>query len=577
MLNRPFALILSFLIWAIPLFADASISQPTYGVIERLEVMVPLSDGIKLATNIFLPDGEGPWPTILVRTPYDKGESGNESGHFFAERGYAYVVQDVRGRFDSEGVFVPLLTEAEDGYQVQSWVAAQSWCNGHIGTAGGSYVGMTQWLPAPRRHPALKAMFTEVTTANVYEAWYRNGVLKLGLAAGWSIWVTDPPGFDAAVRDSDQLFRFLPLATLDLSATGRTIPFFRDWLRHPTPDGYWAPAIVDDEYDQIDVPVFNVGGWYDIFADETVANYVGMVREGKTQVIRDGQRLLMGPWVHNIWGASSGKVGEMDFGQHAGIDWLRLLDLQLRWFDYALKGLDNGVRDEAPVRIFVMGENQWRDEDEWPLERTQPTPYFLHSVGGANSRSGDGLLAKVQMDSSRIDTFAYNPANPVPSLEGGPDDQGEIEDREDVLVFSTDVLEAPGEVTGRVSLILFAASSAPNTDFTAKLVDVHPMGYAQDLCHGIVRASRRVSNTDLSFINPGQVYRYEIDLGVTSNLFHAGHRIRLEVASSDFPYFDRNLNTGKPFGQDAEMAIAHQAVYHDKEYPSQLILPIIPR
>lgn len=415
MVQNVLSCILLYLAWSLPLSAKDPVSQPIYEVIEHLDAMVPLSDGVHLATNIFLPAGEGPWPVVLVRTPYGKGGSGND-GHFFAKRGYAYVVQDVRGRFGSEGAFNPLLAEGADGYEVLSWVAAQPWCNGRIGTSGGSYGGVAQWLAAARQHPALKAMFTEVCSANVYEIHYPNGVLKLDLAAGAAIGMTDPPGFNKAVRDWDKLFKFLPLSTLDLSATGREIPFFRDWLRHPTPDAYWAPGIVDDAYDQIAVPVFHVGGWYDILANGTVANYTGMMRHGKTQAIRDGQRLLMGPWIHNIWTrSSSGRVGEMEFGKHSGIDWMGLLDLQLRWFDYTLKELDNGVRDEAPVRIFVMGENQWRDESEWPLKRTQPTPYFLHSVTGANTGAGDGSLVKEQADSSHVDTFTYDPSDPVPS------------------------------------------------------------------------------------------------------------------------------------------------------------------
>jgi hypothetical protein len=257
---------------------------------------------------------------------------------------------------------------------------------------------------------------------------------------------------------------------------------------------------------------------------------------------------------------------------------VRLNDLQLRWFDYTLKGMENGIMKEPPVRIFVMGENQWRNENEWPLKRTQPTQYFLHCVKGANTRSGDGTFVTVQPDSSVRDTFTYDPNNPVPTKGGtvlfipaGPHDQREIEDRFDVLVFSTQVLEAPVEVTGHVKLVLFASSSASNTDFTAKLVDVHPTGYAQNLCDSIVRATHRESDTDVSLIEPGKVYRYEIDLGVTSNLFHAGHRIRLEVSSSNFPRFDRNPNTGYPFVQNAKLAIAKQTVYHDKENPSHLI------
>ena len=264
------------LVWSASVPAKELVSQPTYEVVEHLEAMVPLSDGTKLATNIFLPDGEGPWPTILVRTPYDK-DVYTKGGHFFAQRGYAYVAQDTRGRFDSEGEFDPLMTEGKDGYEVQDWVASQPWCNGHIGTYGGSYVGMTQWLPAPRSHPALKAMFPVVTSANVYDVWYHRGVFELAVAGLWAMVVTDPTGFKRSSRDMDAALRIHPLSTLDVGATGREIQFLRNWLAHPVRDQYWDPVVVNDEYDKIEVPVYNVGGWYDIFASETVANYVGMV------------------------------------------------------------------------------------------------------------------------------------------------------------------------------------------------------------------------------------------------------------------------------------------------------------
>ena len=566
------------LTWSATVTAQQIVSQPTYEVVEHREVMVPLSDGTKLATNILLPDGEGPWPTILVRTPYDK-EGYTRGAPFFARRGYAYVVQDTRGRFDSEGQFDPLMTEGKDGYEVQDWIASQPWCNGRIGTYGGSYVGLTQWLPAPRSHPALKAMLPVVSLANAYDVWYHRGVLELALAGPWALWMTDPTEFKTSSRDRDAVLRILPLNMLDVGAAGREIQFFRNWLAHPVRDQYWEPAVVTDEYDKIKVPVYNIGGWYDIFASETIANYVGMVRNAKSKAVRKSQRLLMGPWDHGT--SPTGKIGEMDFGKHS---YVSRRDLQLRWFDYTLKGMDNGIMDEPPIRIFVMGENQWRYENEWPLRRTQETRYFLHSVKGANTRSGDGTLVTVEPDSSARDTFTYDPDNPVPTNGGpvvlmpaGPYDQREIEGRSDVLVFSTEILEAPVEVTGHVKLVLFASSDAPNTDFSAKLVDVHPTGYAQNLCDGIVRATHRESDTSPSLIEPGKIYRYEFDLGVTSNLFHAGHRIRLEVSSSNFPRFDRNPNTGHPFAQDAELAIAKQIVYHDKEYPSHLILPIIQR
>lgn len=579
LVNMYVALALS-LLSAVPVLSKDTISQPTYEVVEQRGVMVPLSDGTRLATNTFLPIGEGPWPTILLRTPYDKDRY-TEECQFFARRGYAYVAQDTRGRFDSEGVFDPFMTEGKDGYEVQDWVAAQPWCSGLIGTYGASYSGVTQWLPAPRAHPALRAMFAFVTAANVYELIYYDGAFELGTLGQWAMSMTDPLGFNRSSRDVEAALQLLPLLTLDIAATGREVPFLRRWLAHPTRDTFWDPVIVDDAYENVKVPVYNATGWYDFAVTETINNYVGMIRSAKSHSVRRSQKLLIGPWLHSFKRARTGEIGGMDFGPHSLTS---LRETQLRWFDATLKNMDNGIIDEPPVRIFVMGENQWRNENEWPLMRTQPTQYFLHSVSGANGRAGDGMLVLAQPDSSLPDSFTYDPRDPVPTtggavkgIPGGPYDQSEIEDRTDVLVFSTEILARPVEVTGHIKLVLFASSDARNTDFTAKLVDVHPTGYAQNLCDGIVRATHRDSDTETSLITPGEVYRYEIDVGVTSNLFLAGHRIRLEVSSSNFPRFDRNPNTGNPFAHDAELVVARQVVYHDGDQPSHLILPVIPR
>lgn len=554
-------------------------SQPGYGVVERLNVMVPVSDGTLLGTDVYLPDGAGPWPVVLTRTPYGRTNLGfPQQGRFLAERGYALVVQDVRGNDDSGGEFDPLRHERDDGYDTQAWIAAQPWCNSRIAGTGGSYMGMTQWQPAVRAHPAVKSMLTIVTAANLYNAAWTQGALNLELTALWAYQETEPPGFDPATRDNLAALRILPLTRLDVAGAGRTIPFWQDWIAHPTRDDYWA-LVAADQYDKIDVPVFHIGGWYDVFSRGTIADYEGMVARGKSKRTRKAQRLLMGPWRHGNWNNADGRIGEVDFGPHS---WPNLMQLMLDWYDRTLKGLDTG--QDAPVRLFVMGENVWRDEQEWPLKRTQYTEYWLNSDAGANTRHGDGELVLAAPDSAVTDTFTYDPTDPVQSVGGqtlniepGAFDQRDVEDRSDVLVYTTPVLEQAVELTGHVTLVLYAASDAPNTDFTAKLVDVHPTGFAQNLTAGIVRASYRESDVDPSPIEPGTVYRYEIDVGVTSNLFHAGHRIRLEVSSSNFPRFDRNPNTGHTFGQDAELMPAHQTVWLGGDRASHLVLPVIPR
>ncbi|NKB71696.1 MAG: CocE/NonD family hydrolase [Candidatus Latescibacteria bacterium] len=545
-----------------------SASQPEYDVVEQLEVLVPVSDGTLLATNIFLPDGDGPWPTVLERTPYDKGGADNKWGHFLAERGYVYVVQDVRGRFGSGGDFVPPRAEGQDGFDVQTWVAAQTWCDGNIGTIGDSYGGFTVWQPAPYGCPAVKSMLTGITGASFYDIVYQQGAIHLAQGTLWTLSMTDPPGFDGATRNVEATLNLLPLSRLDVAATGRKIPFLQDVLAHPRRDEYWEP-VAADRYEQIDIPVLHVGGWYDMYGINTVKDYEGMVTRGPSEKSRRAQRLLMGPCGH---GASpDGKFGDLDFGPHSFPD---KRQIYLQWFDSTLKGMEMGP--QPPVRIFVMGENAWRDEEEWPLERTQYTEYGLSSEEGANTRFGDGLLSRSAADIAATDTFTYDPADPVPTV-GGAMDQREVEKRSDVLVYTTPVLEQAVEVTGHIKLVLYASSDAPDTDFTAKLVDVHPMGYAQNLTDGIVRASFRESDTAPSPIVPGQIYRYEIDVGVTSNLFHAGHRIRLEVSSSNFPRFDRNQNTGHAYAQDAELAAARQTIYHGGVQASHLTLPVIPR
>ncbi len=547
-------------------------------IVIRQDVKVPMRDGVQLSTNIFLPDAEGKFPTILVRSPYDKGDEKNGAAHRYAQAGYAYVIQDTRGRFDSEGRFDPFLTEAEDGYDTQEWVRQQPWSNGEIGTAGGSYVGFTQWSPAPLQPPALKAMCPIVTFADFHDdVVYVGGAFQLALGLGWGAMVTAQPGENIIGKDWPSILRALPLTDY-ATLLGREIPFYNDWLAHPNDDEYWRSATITDKYDRIQVPVYNIGGWYDIFAQATAENFRRMRESASTEEIRRAQRLLMGPWAH---GGGGNKVGNREFGDVAKVD---IGAIERRWFDYWLKGIDNGIMDEAPVRIFAMGINEWRNEQEWPLARTRYTKYYLHSEGNANSLHGDGLLTVVSPEEEATDHYSYDPNDPVPTTGGanlalapiGPYDQREVEARKDVLVYTTEPLKEPVEVTGPVRMVLYASSSARDTDFTAKLVDVSPDGLAWNLTDGIVRARYRNSDIEPELIEPNRVYRYLIDLWVTSNVFLEGHRIRVEISSSNFPRFDRNPNTGKPFGQDAEVITAAQTIYHNADYPSHLLLPVIP-
>lgn len=554
-------------------------------VVFEANVMVPMADGTKLAANIFRPGGDGPFPVILSRTPYGKGGRQHGQARFYAANGYAMVIQDCRGRGDSEGKWDPFRYDADDGFDTQQWVGEQAWCNGKIGTAGGSYVGWTQWASAPKQSPHLKAMAPVVPFCNAYDIAYNGGAFQLALMMSWGSSVGGagiPPG------QSKEALSFLPLNRFD-DQLKKKVFYLRDWVEHPTDDGYWRKrGIGRDSFADVTVPVLNIGGWYDIFSKPTLDMISGVRDQSSNRAVRRNQFCVIGPWAH---AAGRRRVGDLDFGAEAALD---IRQLQKEWFDYWLQDKDTQVEDWPAYRIFVMGENKWRSESEWPLKRTVFTPFYLSSDGNAADVNGDGKLG-LDRPESQTEQFVFDPNDPVPTTGGnnlggapaGPFDQTSVEIRPDVLVYTGEPLEEAMEVTGPVKVILYAASSAEDTDFTAKLVDVHPDGKAYNLCDGIIRASRREASPDPKVIDPkviepkgiepGKVYRYEIDLWVTSNLFRAGHRVRVEISSSNFPRFDRNPNTGVPFGTGTELKPASQIVHHGGESASHILLPIIPR
>ncbi|NOX56107.1 MAG: CocE/NonD family hydrolase [Planctomycetes bacterium] len=554
-------------------------AESSYDVDVQAEVKIPMRDGIRLSANVFRPKAAGKFPTILVRTPYGKGGTRGGPGHFFARRGYVFVSQDCRGRGTSEGEWEPFANEAKDGLDTHRWILQQPWSNGKIGTMGGSYVGFTQWAPAPDAGPYLKAMFPVVPLVDPYsDVAYVGGAFQLALMMGWGAAMSGQGNVNGWTRERwNQALRTLPLRTWDRTL-GAKVQYLRDWVAHPQFDAYWARSSIRGRGGQITAPMYVVGGWYDIFA-KSVLEHVAAVRAARSGPRRQTIHVLMGPWAHGI--SRDGRVGSLDFGKQAVVD---LNAIRARWFDHWLKGQSTDGERWPPYRIFVMGRNQWRDEPQWPLARTRYTPYYFHSGGSANTLHGDGTLNTVKPGSEPTDRYVYDPDDPVPTLGGcnlvhcpiGPHDQTEAEKRQDVLVFTSERLKQEVEVTGPVKVVLYAASTARDTDWTAKLVDVHPDGRAFNLCDGIVRARYRESTTRPTLIEPGRVYRYEIDLWVTSNVFLPGHRIRVEISSSNFPRFDRNPNTGHPFGADAEMQKATQTVYHDADHPSHILLPVIP-
>jgi uncharacterized protein len=543
----------------------------TYKVKVETDVRVPMRDGIMLSANIFRPDAPGSYPVMLMRSPYGNGTGKNNTASDWVSHGYAVVLQDTRGRYESEGLFDAMQPEADDGSDTQQWIVSQKWCNGKIGTFGGSYVGYTQWMPAPKGNPYLASMFPVVTFSDLHNVAYQNGAFFLMLFGPWSFEMTQPYNVstDTVAKNTDKILMSLPLIDMD-KKLGWRISFLNDWLLHPEHDRYWYRTSIGAGHKEIRAAVFAIGGWYDILLKGTIENFTKMNDPDIPYDVRQKQKLMIGPWVHDEGKRS---VGELDFGRDAEIDEDSIM---LRWFDETLKGSDNGMLKAPPVRIFVMGKNEWRYENEWPLARTKYTDYYFHGKGKANSVDGDGTLDIRQPGSENSDNFLYDPADPVRTIGGmGPYDQKDVEKRNDVLVYSTPALKEDLEVTGPVSAFVYASSSAKNTDFTAKLVDVYPDGRAMRICEGIIRADHRDPVAAPSNIEPGKVYEYKIDLWATSNIFLKGHKIRVEISSSNFPRFDRNLNTGNFFATDTVINKAAQVVFHDTEHPSHVVLPVI--
>lgn len=555
-----------------------------YGLNARYNVKVPMRDGINLSADIYFPkSGEGPFPVILARTPYDNmTEESIEASKFYPQHGYIFVAQDVRGKNDSEGEFYPFLNEFEDGYDTVEWIGSQPWCDGNIGMVGASYVGNVQLQAAAMDSKYLKTIVPRVTGHDCHEfVIYQGGAFQLAVAAMWALRHDTRTRQDIFIYNWEQLFRSLPLREFD-SAAGKDVQFFQDWIDHPDNDSYWHALSLEHRYKDMKIPILHVGGWYDICVFGTLKNFVGVQKHGGSEEARTNQQVILGPWIHEA--SVYTHAGEVDYGVESRLD---LQEVELRWFDRWLKGEENGAENDASVKIFTMGTNQWRDENEWPLQRTNYTPYYLHSRGNANSRTGDGLLSTETPSDEPCDEYHYNPEFPV-STRGGntccnPDlvpwgsyDQRSTEMRNDVLVYTSGPLEQDLEVTGPVILKLFASTDGRDTDFTAKLVDVAPDGYAVNLCDGIIRGRYRNTTSEVELLEPNQIYEFTIDLWVTSNVFLKGHRIRVDISSSNYPRFDRNPNTGNAFGQDSEIRIAHQKIFHTNKHKSQIILPVIP-
>jgi putative CocE/NonD family hydrolase len=529
----------------------------------RLRVPVLMRDGVRLSANVFLPSAAGRFPTILVRTPYGKGENISAGWQPFVDHGYAVVVQDVRGRYESDGIFDPLRQEVADGDDTLNWIAHQTWSDGKIGMAGGSYVGIAQWKAALLNNPHLKAIFPVVSGYDDYrDRFYSTGgAMKLGHRLEWMSENLKAAGF---VPDFEKYILHLPLRTADVAATGKPSEMFRDVTAHPAFDSFWTSISVREQIQKIHVPVFAVGGWYDNYVQSDLEAYAAL---HKTSGLN---RVLVGPWPHNM----SIPFAGVDFGRDSSAP---VRELQMEWFDQWLKGKDAPLLSTPPVKLFVMGSNQWIESREWPPEQARPHSFYLESKAALDDKPTAATTA---------DTYTYDPNDPVPTRGGsvccnpkvfpwGPLDQRSVEQRPDVLSYTTAALKHDVEVVGPVKVVLYVATTGRDTDFTAKLVDVFPDGYAQNLTDGILRLRYRNSLEKPELATPGEVYQITVDAGVTGNVFLKGHRIRIEVSSSNFPRFDRNPNTGGPVTGEIRLIKATQTIYHGRSHPSRVELMVI--
>lgn len=566
------------------------------------DVPVPMADGTKLMAHIWRPEVDHPVPVVLQRLPYGKDNAEFCSPpdiYSMMRAGYAVAFQDCRGTGSSEGTFVPHWDDPADGVDTIAWLAAQPWCDGTVAMASGSYLGMVQWQAAAAGAPALKAIAPMVTSADFYRApWYSaGGAFSLDTTMNWCLSMAlaacgrrmmsgadtsgDLPALMSRLGNPEWL-RETPVA--DQPLISKYLPWFDEVLAHPSRDAFWHD-VPCERIENVTAPGMTIAGWYDLFMGESLQSYVNAQAHAGGNA-RGNQRLIVGPWSHGKAG-TTGMFHERQFGPAAAMNPVESAREHIAFYDRWLRGNKHALDGYSPVRIFVMGIDQWRDEQAWPLHDTNYVDYHLEGQGKANTAAGDGMLSTTSAAQDATDRFLYDPLRPVPSIGGvvlfsavaGPADQKAIEERDDVLVYSTPVLDEPVEVTGPVKLVLHVSSSAVDTDFTGKLVDVYPDGRAMILCEGIQRMRYRDSLAEPKLMTSGEVYEITIDMTATSNVFLPGHRIRLEVSSSCFPRYNRNSNTGGSIFHEraADMIPAVNSVHHGSMRPSRLVLPIIRR
>jgi uncharacterized protein len=565
------------------------------------DVPMKMRDGATLRADIYRPDDNEKHPAIVVRTPYDKILSGHSdylSAVHAAFAGYAVVVQDLRGRFASEGEFRPMVSEGPDGYDTIENVAAESWCDGNVGMVGSSYLGRNQWQAAIENPPHLKAIAPSVISAGPISDTRLSGVMDLEQSISWfAAMAVDmlaklrKEGKDVAKATEmlerarfnlNEVYNFLPLKDIPHFKFEGIAENFMARMSNDLPPGAKTGKDLQWPFEKVTVPCFHNGGWYDLFNGGLFAAFQGMRERGGTELARKNQYVLCGPWIHGS--ILPAYVGGINFGQAASSASTFTMQRHITFFDKYLRGIEG--RPLAPIRYFVMGRNRWRNADAWPLPETKWQRFFLHSKGRANSLNGDGHLSTTAPALEPPDIYVYDPRFPVPTMGGrnllagtlvsGPFDQRPVEQRNDVLCYTTPEFTEEMEVTGPLKLHLFAATSVRDTDFMAKLIDVRPDGTAYNVAEGCIRARFRKGLISEEYIKPGEVNEYAIDLAGTSIVFGVGHRIRIDITSSNFPRIDRNMNTGNPFGEDAVGIPAIQTLFHQTEYASYIDLPVIP-
>ena len=571
--------------------AESPVTGPAGIEIDR-DVEVAMRDGVVLRANVWKPASGGPVPVLVYRTPYGKDATEEwYTTHLHAvERGYAVVLQDVRGRYESDGEFDPYRNEGRDGYDTIEWAAAQPWSNGSVGTFGLSYPGAVQWLAALESPPHLKAMVPAMTFSTPRNFFYSGGVFD----ASWIPWIYNSiapdtrrkknlPGAKTAEEASaaweangSEMRTRLPLDSLD--ELRKAAPFYFEWLEHPPDDPWWDWAEIRGHYDQVSAAVLNISGWYDeAYGPEgATTNFNGLV-ESRRQDASPRTALVLGPWVHGVASVAQTRTGDLDFGPAAAIDYD---DSVLRWMDHYLKGIDNGVDSELPVRLFVMGENRWRTEDNWPPAGSEPAKLYLSATGSA--ATGGSLASNPPLAESAASSLVSDPGNPVtdPYVVFGPHDYGELAGTDRVLVFDSDPLEQDLEVTGPITAEIYLSCDCPDTDLWVRLLDVSPDGSAFNLMSpglDVLRASYRDLERGRQLLEPGTVYRLDLGNLMTSNLFREGHRIRVQISTAFAPHFSRNLHTGKLEMESAEGRIAKIDIHHDRQHPSAVVLSVVPR